>query len=325
MSSLFFFGSGAEAEPAAAAEPARRADSDSEPDWLRAFTPKAPAAALPDSSDDDDLPIRRAPAAPASARTPATATLPAAAAPAAARAERAAPAEPAAPPAKPGSTAKKPNAAAAKRAANAATAGLSHLPLLLADRLARSKVLVELEGEGDAVDLDGDVGCVGRLYLASSEEARDSRLRLDLKGVVYQARVVPSTSCLLVRVEGGAARVEAVFNDYVATRREVVEVEDDGLHDGFAFGDSEASAGSGRGKAKRKREEEDSLGGVGGGSSDEAEDVGKPAGPKAKKKPRKKAPAKTAKGGAKKPAKPRAKPAKPRAKPAAGAKAASKK
>lgn len=109
-----------------------------------------------------------------------------------------------------------PKAAKAKggRGAGAAPPG-SHLPLVLSDKLARAKVLVELEGDGDVVDLDGDAGAVGRFYALPPDDpacagGAASELRLDLKGVVYEARMVPSATCLVVRLEGGEAKVEAV-------------------------------------------------------------------------------------------------------------------
>ncbi len=34
-------------------------------------------------------------------------------------------------------------------------------------------------------------------------------LRLDLKGVVYEARMVPSATCLIVRLEGQEAKARA--------------------------------------------------------------------------------------------------------------------
>ncbi len=95
---------------------------------------------------------------------------------------------------------------------------VTSLPLVLPERLAKAKVLVELEGDGDAVDLEGDVGAVGRFYLRdsaaggagggpSSAAAVDpDELRLDLKGVIYEARMLPSTTCMVVKIESGEAK-----------------------------------------------------------------------------------------------------------------------
>jgi hypothetical protein len=158
---------------------------------------------------------------------------------------------------------------------------------VLPERLAKSKVIVELEGEGDAVDLEGDAGAVGRFYSVDGGE----ELRLDLKGVVYEARMVPSATCLLVKLEAGEARVEAVMNEYMCLRKEAAAVADDsGMADGFAFGeDSERSAPSGGGGKRGRGGGSESGGGGGGGgggsSSDDDSASGgkKPAAKKAKK------------------------------------------
>jgi len=85
------------------------------------------------------------------------------------------------------------------------------VPLLFPDRLTKGKVLVELDGEGDAVDLDGDIGAVGRLYtvggVGPGSSAAERELRLDLKGVIYEARMLPCSSCMVVRIENQEAKV----------------------------------------------------------------------------------------------------------------------
>jgi hypothetical protein len=193
-------------------------------------------------------------------------------------------------------------------------------------------VLCELEGEGDAVDLEGDAGAVGRFYSQRGEGAAGSaaaadELRLDLKGVVYEARMVPSATCMIVKLEGGEARVEAVMNEYMVLRREAMPLEDDGGEGGYADGftfaeDSERSGpsrgGGGGGSAKkggkRKREAEEDGGG-GSSSSSGSEQGGGKSGKKAPPKKRKPAAAPKGKG-----AKPKAKPGKAAKKPGAGAK-----
>jgi len=163
------------------------------------------------------------------------------------------------------------------------------------------------------------VGVVGRFSAAEGED----ELRLDLKGVLYTARLLPSVTALLVRVEAGEARVEAVASEYLALRRDAAPPPgaDGDWQDGFAFAeDSGASGGSARAKgagAKRKRASGsgDTLGG--GGGESESEDVGKPKAAGKAKKPRAKATKPRAKAGTKAAAKkgvakPRAK-AKPKA------------
>ncbi|GKC77497.1 zinc finger BED domain-containing protein RICESLEEPER 2-like protein, partial [Tanacetum coccineum] len=65
----------------------------------------------------------------------------------------------------------------------------STLPLLLPDKIQRTKALVECEGE--SIDLSGDLGVVGRLVNSDSPSANQDMF-LDLKGCVWQ-RAVPNT------------------------------------------------------------------------------------------------------------------------------------
>ena len=71
----------------------------------------------------------------------------------------------------------------------------------------------ECEGTGEAVDLEGDVGVVGRLLTESAS------VQMDLKGVVYDARILPTpTSIVILAVNATEAKVESVSNDYVQLR-----------------------------------------------------------------------------------------------------------
>jgi len=54
------------------------------------------------------------------------------------------------------------------------------LPLMMPANLNRKQVLFECEGTGEAVDLEGDVGVVGRLLSDDSDKDR-SGLQVDLK------------------------------------------------------------------------------------------------------------------------------------------------
>jgi hypothetical protein len=90
---------------------------------------------------------------------------------------------------------------------------VGELPLLVPAALNRSKVFFECEGTGEAVDLEGDVGVVGRLLTESSS------VQMDLKGVVYDARILPTpTSIVILAVNATEAKVESVCNDYVQLR-----------------------------------------------------------------------------------------------------------
>ena len=98
-------------------------------------------------------------------------------------------------------------------AGTSAPARVGELPLLVPAALNRSKVFFECEGTGEAVDLEGDVGVVGRLLTESAS------VQMDLKGVVYDARILPTpTSVVILAVNATEAKVESVSNDFVQLR-----------------------------------------------------------------------------------------------------------
>ena len=83
------------------------------------------------------------------------------------------------------------------------------------------------EGQSDAVDLEGDIGAVGRIYRAADADGgggdgagaeRDgggANIRVDLKGTIYRARMMPSAALMVVRVEANEAKVETLLNSYM--------------------------------------------------------------------------------------------------------------
>ncbi|OMO95143.1 hypothetical protein CCACVL1_05547 [Corchorus capsularis] len=106
----------------------------------------------------------------------------------------------------------------------------SRLPLVLSEKVHRSKALIECEG--DSVDLSGDLGAVGRIVISDSA-SEDHDMLLDLKGTIYKTTIVPSrTFCI----------VEAIMNDFIQLKPQsnVYEAETmvEGTLDGFTF-DSE--------------------------------------------------------------------------------------
>lgn len=111
---------------------------------------------------------------------------------------------------------------------------LSTLPLVFGDKVQRSKVL--LECEGDALDLSGDVGAVGRLSVLENHE--DDFL-LDLKGMVYKGTIVPSNTFFVVNIGALEAKVEAIMNDFVQLQpnANIFESETmvEGTLEGFGF------------------------------------------------------------------------------------------
>ncbi|KAL8148497.1 hypothetical protein AgCh_005749 [Apium graveolens] len=71
-------------------------------------------------------------------------------------------------------------------------ASSSILPLVLPEKVQRSKALVECEDE--SIDLSGDVGAVGRVVITDNQD-----MLLDLKGTIYKTTIVPSRTFCVVR------------------------------------------------------------------------------------------------------------------------------
>mmetsp|Transcript_15596 Transcript_15596/g.21556 ORF Transcript_15596/g.21556 Transcript_15596/m.21556 type:complete len:299 (+) Transcript_15596:23-919(+) len=124
----------------------------------------------------------------------------------------------------------------------------SHLPLILPDKVVRTKVLVECPGDNEATDLDGDIGSVGRFNIIGGH------MQLDLKGVIYNATIVPSYTFCVVNVGPTEAKIEAIMNDFVQLEARPQEEAENGEVNGFdekwgSDSDAEEDARAGR---KRK-------------------------------------------------------------------------
>ncbi|CAH8321195.1 unnamed protein product [Eruca vesicaria subsp. sativa] len=87
----------------------------------------------------------------------------------------------------------------------------SRLPLVLSEKVNRTKVLVECEG--DSIDLSGDMGAVGRVVVSDTTED----VFLDLKGTIYKSTIVPSrTFCILFLLDYMfPCQIEAIMNDFI--------------------------------------------------------------------------------------------------------------
>lgn len=72
---------------------------------------------------------------------------------------------------------------------------ISRLPLVLSEKVQRSKALVECEGE--SIDLSGEMGAVGRPVIPDTPSG-DSEMHLDLKGTIYRTTTVPSRTFYVV-------------------------------------------------------------------------------------------------------------------------------
>ncbi|KAJ9539562.1 hypothetical protein OSB04_026068 [Centaurea solstitialis] len=118
----------------------------------------------------------------------------------------------------------------------------SRLPLVLADKVQRSKALVECEGE--SIDLSGDLGSVGRVVISDSPSG-DQDIFLDLKGTIYKTTIIPSRTFCVVSFGPSEAKIEAIMNDFIQLKPQsnVYEAETmvEGTLEGFSF-DSEDEA-----------------------------------------------------------------------------------
>ncbi|XP_009361236.2 DNA-binding protein BIN4 [Pyrus x bretschneideri] len=112
----------------------------------------------------------------------------------------------------------------------------SRLPLVLSEKVQRSKALVECEGE--SIDLSGDMGAVGRVIISDSKSA-DPEMYLDLKGTIYKTTIVPSRTFCVVSFGQSEAKIEAIMNDFIQLKPQsnVDEAETmvEGTLDGFSF------------------------------------------------------------------------------------------
>ncbi|KAK6794739.1 hypothetical protein RDI58_008192 [Solanum bulbocastanum] len=116
----------------------------------------------------------------------------------------------------------------------------SRLPLVLPEKVQRTKALVECEG--DSVDLSGDVGAVGRIIVSDGPSGNHEML-LDLKGTIYKTTILPSRTFCVVSIGPSEAKVEAIMNDFIQLKSQsnVYDAETmiEGTLDGFTFDSDE--------------------------------------------------------------------------------------
>uniref|UniRef100_A0ACD5ZAF7 Uncharacterized protein n=1 Tax=Avena sativa TaxID=4498 RepID=A0ACD5ZAF7_AVESA len=110
------------------------------------------------------------------------------------------------------------------------------LPLVMSDKVQRSKALVECDG--DSIDLSGDIGAVGRIVISNGPTGNQDLL-LDLKGTVYKSTIVPSRTFCVVSMGQTEAKIEAIMNDFIQLEphSNLFEAETmmEGTLDGFTF------------------------------------------------------------------------------------------
>ncbi|KAJ6359521.1 hypothetical protein OIU76_001117 [Salix suchowensis] len=136
----------------------------------------------------------------------------------------------------------------------------SRLPLVLSEKVQRSKVGIQLFFKntscflciyykyyltfqllGESIDLSGDMGAVGRVVIPDTPSG-NSEMYLDLKGTIYRTTIVPSRTFCVVSFGQSEAKIEAIMNDFIQlkTQSNVYEAETmvEGTLEGFSF-DSE--------------------------------------------------------------------------------------
>ncbi|CAM8908833.1 unnamed protein product [Rhodiola kirilowii] len=115
------------------------------------------------------------------------------------------------------------------------------MPLVLPEKVQRSKVLVECEG--DSIDMSGDMGAVGRVMISDAPSGKE--MYLDLKGTMYKTTIVPSRTFCIVNFGQSEAKIEAIMNDFIQLKPQsnvfLAETMVEGTLDGFSF-DSEDEA-----------------------------------------------------------------------------------
>uniref|UniRef100_M4CZY1 DNA-binding protein BIN4 n=1 Tax=Brassica campestris TaxID=3711 RepID=M4CZY1_BRACM len=115
----------------------------------------------------------------------------------------------------------------------------SRLPLVLSEKVNRTKVLVECEG--DSIDLSGDMGAVGRVVVSDTTED----VYLDLKGIDLAFQV---------NVGQSEAKIEAIMNDFIqlTPQSNVYEAETmmEGTLEGFSFESDDESNKNGKTASK---------------------------------------------------------------------------
>ncbi|KMT16426.1 hypothetical protein BVRB_3g050530 isoform A [Beta vulgaris subsp. vulgaris] len=112
----------------------------------------------------------------------------------------------------------------------------STMPLVLPEKVQRTKALVECEGE--SIDLSGDMGAVGRVII-SETPSKESEMFLDLKGTIYKTIIVPSRTFCVVSIGQSEAKIEAIMNDFIQLKPQSnvynAETMVEGTLEGFTF------------------------------------------------------------------------------------------
>ncbi|KAI3963706.1 hypothetical protein MKW98_021946 [Papaver atlanticum] len=143
--------------------------------------------------------------------------------------------------------------------------GSSRLPLMMAEKVQRSKALVECEG--DSIDMSGDIGTVGRLVI-SDTPCGSGELLLDLKGTIYKTTIVPSRTFCVVNFGQTEAKIEAIMDDFIQLipHSNVYESETmiEGTLEGYSFDSDEEAEKIPKAKIQGEEGEEQANGKING-------------------------------------------------------------
>ncbi|GJR69976.1 DNA-binding protein BIN4 [Tanacetum coccineum] len=165
----------------------------------------------------------------------------------------------------------------------------STLPLLLPDKIQRTKALVECEGE--SIDLSGDLGVVGRVVISDSPSG-DQDMFLDLKGTIYKTTIIPSRTFCVVSFGQSEAKIEAIMNDFIQLKPQsnVYEAETmvEGTLEGFSFESEDEADKQTIRQADENEGGEPQTNGKGRRKAEKTSDASKKKGKAAVKKPAKK-------------------------------------
>ena len=98
--------------------------------------------------------------------------------------------------------------------------------LMISEKLSKTKVLVQFDEDSDAkLDLSGDIGAVGRFLVIGKAEGGANggngaelttdqvHLRMDLKGQMYNCRVLPTCTTMVMSLKDDEAKVESIATD----------------------------------------------------------------------------------------------------------------
>jgi hypothetical protein len=98
------------------------------------------------------------------------------------------------------------------------------MALMVPEKVLTTKVLVQFDKNAGALDLSGDVGAVGRFLVNQKPKPKDKpkdeitiedqvELRMDLKGQLYNCRLMPTCTTMVIRMEKTEAKVESIAAD----------------------------------------------------------------------------------------------------------------